>query len=131
MKRLTLVLVPLLSAAPLAPALAQRAAKFDDSVKAFITTDAPLIAIRDVRVVPGDGGPAQEGQTIIVRDGRIESIGANLSVPADAHVIAGKDLPALPGLVMRHEHRSEERRVGQEVSVRVDPGGRRIIKKNK
>src|SRR3546814_15736682 len=29
----------------------------------------------------------------------------------------------------RHPHRSEERRVGKSVSVRVDPGGGRIITK--
>src|SRR3546814_11319989 len=35
-------------------------------------------------------------------------------------------------IVGRHaEHRSEERRVGKSVSVRVDLGGRRIIKKKK
>lgn len=104
MKKVTLVLAALLAAAPQAPAFGQRAAKFDDSVKAYITTDAPLIAIRDVRVVPGDGSPAKEGQTIVVRDGRIETIGANLSIAADAQVIDGKGLTALPGLVMLHEH---------------------------
>src|SRR3546814_14607007 len=40
-----------------------------------------------------------------------------------------------PGLVQprtsRSDHRSEERRVGKSVSVRVDLGGRRIIKKKK
>jgi imidazolonepropionase-like amidohydrolase len=99
-----MLVLAVLLAAPHAPVFAQRAAKFDDSVKTFVTADAPLIAIRDVRVVPGDGGPVREGQTIVVRDGRIEEIGANLSVPSDAQVIDGKGLTALPGLVMLHEH---------------------------
>src|SRR3546814_15271553 len=38
--------------------------------------------------------------------------------------------PSLPQ-VERVSNRSEERRVGKEVSVRVDLGGRRIIKKKK
>src|SRR3546814_21056770 len=47
-------------------------------------------------------------------------------------------LPALPVLTCRKhaalrvaKTRSEERRVGKELSVRVDLGGRRIIKKKK
>lgn len=104
MKRLTLVLAAVLAAAPLSPAFAQRAAGFGEGVKAYVTTDAPRVAIRDVRVVPGDGGPAQEGQTIVIRDGKIESIGAEPRIPHDAKVIDGTGLTALPGLVMLHEH---------------------------
>lgn len=104
MTRSMLFIAALLAAAPLAPAQAQRAAGFSDYAKGFITTDAPRIAIRDVRVVPGDGSLAREGQTVLVRDGRIERIGANLPIPRDAKVIDGKGLTALPGLVMLHEH---------------------------
>src|SRR3546814_21091747 len=49
----------------------------------------------------------------------------------DAMVARLKD-PAIRARVlaeMRDPDRSEERRVGQEVAVRVDLGGRRIIKK--
>ena len=97
-------LLALLSFAPQAPALAQRAAGFDDSVKAFVTVDAPLVAIRNVRMVPGDGTPVLEGQTIVLRNGRIERVGADLRIPRDVHVIDGAGLTALPGLVMLHEH---------------------------
>lgn len=114
MKRLILVLAALLATVPHTPARAQRAADFDDSVKAIITIDAPLIAIRNVRVVPGDGSPTSEGQTIIVRDGRIEGIGANLRIPRDAHIIDGAGLTALPGLVMLHEHLFYKADRGQE-----------------
>ena len=104
MKGLLLALVVLLAAASHAPAGAQRADHFSDSAKAFITTDAPLIAIRNVRGVPGDGSPATEDQTILVRDGQIEGIGAGLRVPRDAHVIDGTGLTALPGLGMLPAH---------------------------
>src|SRR3546814_12091023 len=43
--------------------------------------------------------------------------------------VVGRDLHPLP-LQLRHL-RSEERRVGKECVVRVDLGGRRIIKKKK
>jgi imidazolonepropionase-like amidohydrolase len=86
------------------PAQAQRAEHFHESVKSFVTADAPVILIRNVRVIPGDGGPAIEGQSILIRDGRIEKIGAGLKAPRKAQIVDGEGMTAMPGLVMLHEH---------------------------
>ena len=54
-------------------------------------------AIRDTRVVRVSG-PTLEHSTVILRDGLIEAVGQNLSVPAGAWVIEGKRLTVYPGL---------------------------------
>ena len=42
-------------------------------VRQFLKVDAPLVALVHARVVDGTGSPAQEDQTLILRDGRIEA----------------------------------------------------------
>ena len=73
---------------------------------AYVSVDAPVIALTNARVIDGTGGPIREGQTILIKDGNIASIGAVSAVkpPEGARVIdlAGKTI--LPGLVMVHEH---------------------------
>jgi enamidase len=71
-----------------------------------VTVDTNVLALTNVRVIDGTGAAAREGQTIVVRDGRITAVGAAASVvvPAGAQVmdLAGKSV--IPGLVMVHEH---------------------------
>ena len=85
---------------------AQRAEKFDKRVKQYVVHDEPSIRIDDVRIVDGTGAPARPGQSILIRDGRIERVGpvAELAGGAADRVIDGKGRTLLPGLVMLHEH---------------------------
>jgi hypothetical protein len=55
-------------------------------------------ALRDARVVPVSG-PVIEHGTVIVRDGLIEAVGANITPPADAWAIDCKGLTVYPGLI--------------------------------
>src|SRR5437899_2991453 len=55
-------------------------------------------AIRDARVVTVSGRAIEHG-TVLVREGLIEGVGQNLTVPADAWVIDGKGLTVYPGLI--------------------------------
>ncbi|HEV8363717.1 MAG TPA: amidohydrolase family protein [Gemmatimonadaceae bacterium] len=75
-------------------------------VRQFVRSDAAVIALTNARVIDGTGAPAREGQTLVIRDGRIAALGAtgSVQVPAGAETIdlTGKSL--LPGLVMLHEH---------------------------
>ncbi len=57
-----------------------------------------VIAIRNARVVPV-GGPAIARGTVVVRNGLIEDVGANVAIPADAWVIEGEGLTVYPGLI--------------------------------
>jgi enamidase len=64
------------------------------------------VALTHVRVIDGTGAPAREDQTVVIRDGRIASIGPASSTPTPAEAqtidLAGKSV--IPGLVMVHEH---------------------------
>lgn len=60
---------------------------------------AETIAITGGRVVPGDGSPSIANGTVIVRDGRIVAVGANVPVPADARRIDASGQWVTPGLV--------------------------------
>ncbi len=64
----------------------------------------PIIALTNARIIDGLGNPASEGQTIVLRNGRIGAVGASPKIPADAvvHDLSGKTV--MPGLVMVHEH---------------------------
>src|SRR5690606_37373892 len=75
-----------------------------DAVRPFVAVDAPVVALVNARVIDGTGAPPREGQTLILRDGRIAEVGPDVVPPADAQRIdlAGKTV--LPGLVMLHEH---------------------------
>ena len=72
----------------------------DPSVK---FTD-PVVALTNARIIDGLGNPAREGQTIVLRDGRITAMGKSPKIPSDAvmHDLDGKTV--MPGLVMVHEH---------------------------
>ncbi len=85
--------------------VAQRA-PIGDAIRDFVSVDAPVVALTNARVIDGTGAAARDGQTLVLRDGRISTIGPAASTPAPdgARVIdlAGKTV--LPGLVMLHEH---------------------------
>ncbi|MHB1328626.1 MAG: amidohydrolase family protein, partial [Gemmatimonadales bacterium] len=87
-------------------AQAQPRPTFAPAVREFIVEDAPVIALRGVRVIDGTGTPAREGQTILIRDGRIAAVGQDgaVSIPAGAktHELAGATV--IPGLVDLHGH---------------------------
>jgi imidazolonepropionase-like amidohydrolase len=75
-------------------------------VKPFIKVDAPIVALTHVRVIDGTGAPAREDQTVVLRGGRIESVGdaAAASIPKDGQVLDLHGYSVIPGLVGMHEH---------------------------
>jgi imidazolonepropionase-like amidohydrolase len=75
-------------------------------VKPFIKVDAPVIALTHVRVIDGTGAPAREDQTIILSQGKIESVAdaSGASVPKDAQVLDLHGYSVIPGLVGMHDH---------------------------
>jgi imidazolonepropionase-like amidohydrolase len=61
--------------------------------------DAPNIyAIKDAKLVTASGAPLATG-TIVIRNGLIDSVGADVQPPADATVIDGAGLTVYPGLI--------------------------------
>jgi imidazolonepropionase-like amidohydrolase len=64
------------------------------SLSAFAQT----YAITNARVVTVSGAPIENG-TVVVRDGLIESVGANIKAPADAQIFNGTGLTVYPGFI--------------------------------
>jgi len=58
---------------------------------------ATVYAITHGKVFPVSGAPIEDG-TVIIRDGKIAAVGANVPVPAEAKVIDAKGLQVYPGL---------------------------------
>ena len=81
-------------------AAARLSAQDIDSV---VSVRAPLIALTHARVIDGRGTAPRDDQTILIRAGRIESIGT-AAAPAGAQIIDLTGKTVLPGLVMLHEH---------------------------
>jgi imidazolonepropionase-like amidohydrolase len=61
-----------------------------------LSVSAQTYAITGARIVTVSGAPIENG-TIVVRDGLIESIGANAKAPADAQTFNGAGLTVYPG----------------------------------
>ena len=56
------------------------------------------VAIRNAKVVTVSG-PALTRGTVVLRNGLIEAVGENITVPADAYVVDGESLTVYPGLI--------------------------------
>ena len=72
----------------------------------FIRIEAPVIALKNVRVIDGTGAAPRDDQTIIIADGKIQSVApsSSASVPSNAQVMDLKGYTVLPGLVGMHDH---------------------------
>jgi imidazolonepropionase-like amidohydrolase len=61
------------------------------------------VAIVGGRVVPIVGEPVERG-TILVADGKITAVGADLAIPADARIVDAAGSWVLPGFIEAHGH---------------------------
>ena len=85
MKRRVLGLVPLLIACVAGLAIAG-------------SPPSRTIAIRGAKIVPVVGADIPAG-TIVIKNGRIEAVGADVAVPADAEIVDAAGLIAYPGMI--------------------------------
>jgi imidazolonepropionase-like amidohydrolase len=65
---------------------------------------AQVTAIRAGKLVDPDSGAVLASQTIIIRGGKIEAVGSNVTIPADAKIIDLSKMTVLPGLIDCHTH---------------------------
>src|SRR5829696_7691129 len=63
-----------------------------------VTPPRGTFAIRNARIVTVSG-PDIENGTVVIRDGKIEAVGANVSVPSGAQTIDGRGLSVYPGMI--------------------------------
>jgi imidazolonepropionase-like amidohydrolase len=74
--------------------------------RSFLSVDTPLVALTHVTLIDGTGAPTRDDQTILLRDGRIQSVGASgsVAIPPAAKVLNLSGHTVIPGLVALHEH---------------------------
>src|SRR2546425_5298020 len=72
----------------------------------FIRVEAAAIALTHVRVIDGTGAAPLEDQTIVITDGKIQSIAptASAKVQSGVQILDLKGYTVLPGLVGMHDH---------------------------
>ena len=90
----------------MAPTIAAQRPALGNAVRPFVAIDTNAIALTHVRVIDGTGAAPTNDQTIIIRDGRILSIGnsATMQLPAATLMMDLSGKSVIPGLVMVHEH---------------------------
>lgn len=72
----------------------------------LIRTDAPVVALNHVTVIDGTGAEGVEDQTVLVRNGDIEAVGAfgSVAIPAGAESFDLTGHTVIPGIVGLHDH---------------------------
>ncbi|GAA1262579.1 amidohydrolase [Saccharothrix xinjiangensis] len=87
------------------------------------------VAITGGYVVPVAGSPI-EGGTVLVRDGKVVAVGADVEVPDGVPVVDAAGAWVLPGFVEAHGHlgvhEEGEGWAGQDTNEMTDPNGARL-----
>jgi imidazolonepropionase-like amidohydrolase len=110
MKRKNIILISVVALALVIFALPELLALFPGwpgyGVHSFMRWNDPVIAITHVRVIDGTGAPPVEDSTIVLVDGKIQSVGTSTSiaVPQGAKVLDFSGYTVIPGLVGMHDH---------------------------
>jgi hypothetical protein len=112
MSRKVLALILFVAALPLS-----RAQSAPD-VAPFISVSAPRFALVHVRVIDGTGAPALEDQTVVIADGKIQSIqpAALAKLPAGIEQQDRTGYSVIPGLVGLHDHLYVSASVADQIS---------------
>jgi enamidase len=108
-----------LAFALMTPAVAAQRPPIGSAVRPFVAVDTNAVALTHVRVIDGTGAPPKIDQTILIRDGRIASIGnsGSTQVPAGSLIMDLTGKSVIPGLVMVHEHLHYPTGLGMSANV--------------
>ena len=90
----------------LGQAAAQDRDALSDEVRSYLGVSAPVVALENVLLFDGSGGPARAGQTIVIRGNRIEGVGAagEIEIPPGAERLDLEGHSVMPGMVGLHNH---------------------------
>jgi imidazolonepropionase-like amidohydrolase len=92
------------------PVMAQQPSASRDTTKLLsypIPPAARLVAITNATIMTVAKGTIPKG-TIVIRDGKITAVGADIAVPAGAQIIDGNGKHVIPGIVDAHSHSASE-----------------------
>jgi len=105
MRRTLFVITAAVLVAP-ASSLAQRPESLSERTREYVSVDAAVVALTNVRVIDGTGAPARANQTVLIENGRIAAVGntGDVVVPAGAEVLDLSGHTVFPGMVGLHNH---------------------------
>ena len=105
MRRTLFVITAAVLAAP-ASTSAQRPESLSEVTREYVSVDAAVVALTNVRVIDGTGAPARANQTVLIENGRIAAVGTtgDVIVPAGAEVLDLSGHTVFPGMVGLHNH---------------------------
>ncbi len=110
-RRVTWAVGAALTLALAAPAAARQTPAGWDSTAGALALPIPpaarLVAITNATIMTAAAGTIEKG-TILIRDGKIAAVGANVTVPAGAEIIDGTGRWVTPGLIDAHSHAMAE-----------------------
>ena len=78
---------------------------------------AQVTVVRAGRLIDPDSGTVLSNQVILIKDGRIQAVGRELALPANATVIDLSDRTVLPGLIDCHTHVADGQSDGEPFNV--------------
>jgi imidazolonepropionase-like amidohydrolase len=78
---------------------------------------AQTTVVRAGRLIDPDSGTVLSNQMIVIKDGKIQAVGRELALPADAKVIDLSDKTVLPGLIDCHTHVADGQSIGEPFNV--------------
>src|SRR5467141_5213876 len=84
----------------------QRPVSLAAQVREYVAVDTSMIALTHVLLVDGTGAAPKSDQTIVIRAGRIATVGpaASVPIPAGARVMDMSGSTVIPGLIGMHDH---------------------------
>jgi imidazolonepropionase-like amidohydrolase len=65
---------------------------------------AQITAIKAGKLIDTEAGTVLTNQVILVKDGKVDAVGANLNIPPDATILDLSGMTVLPGLIDCHTH---------------------------
>ena len=77
---------------------------------------AQVTAIRAGKLVDPDAGTVLSDQVILIRDAKIEKVGKDVAIPANATVFDLSKMTVLPGLIDCHTHLADGARTGDPLN---------------
>ncbi|MGE0443063.1 MAG: amidohydrolase family protein [Gemmatimonadales bacterium] len=103
------------------PVAGQSRLQLSDTTRAYASIVDPVVALTGVRIIDGTGAPTRSGQTILIENGRITSIGAagQVTIPQGARVIQLLGHTVLPGFVGMHDHTFYTTAAGRRAQLSV------------
>jgi imidazolonepropionase-like amidohydrolase len=106
MRRTGFLAVVILAGMGCQQAAGQTAASLDPAVRAFVSVEAPIVALTHARVIDGTSASPLEDQTIVVAEGKIQAVGpaATTPIPRNAKTLDLTGYTVIPGLVGMHDH---------------------------